>query len=323
MPGLIAMVSVLAVVGIEMFFATRGAGHVHGSAYDTVPDIDGDASHGYSESNGGFRPGHQRQGSLGRRFGQGDMGLKPASGEIALGELPIPSDSLTAGQSPLTGTASSPLRGNEPKCENVGGEEDEDLDLDDLDPSTDASGLLSQRRRGMSFQGPSHEPYHLRSHSSSRLNHTETGGSHAPLSDLQQQQKMLLQCLLLEAGILFHSVFIGMALSVATGTSFVVLLVAISFHRKRNFLNPLTFNMKSQHNTALIQPYRNLRRHRPRRPHCSHNLLLPHIPKTLAHGPRLWRHHASRPSYRSPDPQPVRPSLTDGLADGRCHERDQ
>ncbi|KLJ06938.1 hypothetical protein EMPG_17546 [Blastomyces silverae] len=33
------------------------------------------------------------------------------------------------------------------------------------------------------------------------------------------------------AGILFHSVFIGMALSVATGTSFLVLLVAISFHQ--------------------------------------------------------------------------------------------
>jgi zinc transporter 1/2/3 len=36
---------------------------------------------------------------------------------------------------------------------------------------------------------------------------------------------------LLEAGILFHSIFIGMALSVATGTSFLVLLVAISFHQ--------------------------------------------------------------------------------------------
>lgn len=46
-----------------------------------------------------------------------------------------------------------------------------------------------------------------------------------------QNKKQLLQCLLLEAGILFHSVFIGMALSVATGTSFIVLLVAISFHQ--------------------------------------------------------------------------------------------
>jgi len=47
----------------------------------------------------------------------------------------------------------------------------------------------------------------------------------------QNPQKRLLQCLLLEAGILFHSIFIGMALSVATGTSFIVLLVAISLHQ--------------------------------------------------------------------------------------------
>ena len=44
-------------------------------------------------------------------------------------------------------------------------------------------------------------------------------------------QKLLLQCLLLEAGILFHSVFIGMALSVSTGPPFLVLLLAISFHQ--------------------------------------------------------------------------------------------
>ena len=30
MSGFIAMVSVMAVVGIEMFFATKGAGHSHG-----------------------------------------------------------------------------------------------------------------------------------------------------------------------------------------------------------------------------------------------------------------------------------------------------
>ena len=47
----------------------------------------------------------------------------------------------------------------------------------------------------------------------------------------QSAQKQLLQCLLLEAGILFHSIFIGMALSVATGANFLVLLVAISFHQ--------------------------------------------------------------------------------------------
>ncbi|KFY16755.1 hypothetical protein V492_01116 [Pseudogymnoascus sp. VKM F-4246] len=37
--------------------------------------------------------------------------------------------------------------------------------------------------------------------------------------------------MLLEAGIIFHSVFIGMAVSVATGPPFVVFLIAISFHQ--------------------------------------------------------------------------------------------
>ncbi|KAH0539108.1 hypothetical protein FGG08_004346 [Glutinoglossum americanum] len=230
MPGLIAMVSVLAVVGIEMFFATRGAGHVHGSEYDTVPDSDEVARHGHQESNGGFRPRHRRQESL-RRFRQGDIGLKPETGEIALGDLPGSSEHLMSERSLLSGAGSSPLPGRDPKYKDTEEEDegDEDLDLDELDPSTDTSGLLNQRRRGLSLRSSSHERYRPRSHSSHH--HAETGGSPIQLSDQQQQQKMLLQCLLLEAGILFHSVFIGMALSVATGTSFIVLLVAISFHQ--------------------------------------------------------------------------------------------
>ncbi|KAF3092977.1 hypothetical protein TWF569_010296 [Orbilia oligospora] len=50
-------------------------------------------------------------------------------------------------------------------------------------------------------------------------------------AEIAQQKKNLLQVVLLEAGILFHSVFIGMALSVATGSNFIVLLIAISFHQ--------------------------------------------------------------------------------------------
>ncbi|KAF7536925.1 hypothetical protein G7Z17_g12961 [Cylindrodendrum hubeiense] len=47
----------------------------------------------------------------------------------------------------------------------------------------------------------------------------------------QKQRKELLQCVLLELGILFHSVFIGMALSVSTGNEFIILLIAIVFHQ--------------------------------------------------------------------------------------------
>jgi zinc transporter 1/2/3 len=53
-----------------------------------------------------------------------------------------------------------------------------------------------------------------------------------PLSEEQKHKKALLQCMLLEMGILFHSVFIGMALSVSIGGDFIMLWVAITFHRK-------------------------------------------------------------------------------------------
>lgn len=56
--------------------------------------------------------------------------------------------------------------------------------------------------------------------------------SQISLSLDQKHKKEMMQCVLLELGILFHSVFIGMALSVATGNDFIILLIAISFHRE-------------------------------------------------------------------------------------------
>lgn len=83
------------------------------------------------------------------------------------------------------------------------------------DSDSDLEILNSIAGESMSF----HESSHLTS-------------LHHPFStDPPKPQKLLLQCLLLEAGILFHSVFIGMALSVSTGTPFLVLLIAISFHQ--------------------------------------------------------------------------------------------
>lgn len=60
----------------------------------------------------------------------------------------------------------------------------------------------------------------------------ETLTSGHVLTEEQKLQKNILQCVLLEIGILFHSVFIGMALSVAVGREFVILLIAIIFHRR-------------------------------------------------------------------------------------------
>ncbi|KAJ5582904.1 hypothetical protein N7535_001524 [Penicillium sp. DV-2018c] len=46
-----------------------------------------------------------------------------------------------------------------------------------------------------------------------------------------KQKKETMQVYLLEMGILFHSVFIGMSLSVSVGSEFVILLIAIVFHQ--------------------------------------------------------------------------------------------
>ncbi|OMP86163.1 Zinc-regulated transporter 2 [Diplodia seriata] len=56
-------------------------------------------------------------------------------------------------------------------------------------------------------------------------------GGVVPLTPEQEHKKALLQCMLLEMGILFHSVFIGMALSVSIGKEFIILLIAIIFHQ--------------------------------------------------------------------------------------------
>lgn len=51
------------------------------------------------------------------------------------------------------------------------------------------------------------------------------------LEQQQQRKKLLVQCLLLECGILFHSIFIGLALAVSVGSEQVILLIAIAFHQ--------------------------------------------------------------------------------------------
>ncbi|KAK5947419.1 hypothetical protein PMZ80_001569 [Knufia obscura] len=51
------------------------------------------------------------------------------------------------------------------------------------------------------------------------------------LSEDQKRNKAALQCVLLEIGILFHSVFIGMSLAVSVGSDMTILLVAIAFHQ--------------------------------------------------------------------------------------------
>lgn len=207
MAGLIAMTAVFVVVGIEMFFASKGAGHVHSTDYEAF-GTDNHETHRH--------PPHKRSNSYSRFRTNGHPP------DIVLHDMAESSENLIAGRSPSFSVASPMPRPADPgRTYTDGNEEDSDLDIDpdELGPrgtndSEDESRLLSQ---------PSaHKDVHRATspYAEQTLDLTEA-----------QRKKQLLQCLLLEAGILFHSVFIGMALSVATGTSFIVLLVAITFHQ--------------------------------------------------------------------------------------------
>lgn len=199
--GLIAMFSALVVVGLEMFLTTRGAGHSHshGGAWDSVPD--GDEEGHTHNTNGPVEP--PRQFANGRL---GKLGLNNRAKDIALEDMDA-AEGLVAGLSPLpVATPDGSDQGPNSKYRDENDDNDSDLDLDELDPTAEAFSPTPTNPGLPSQQKPI-------------------------LSPEEQQKRQILQCLLLEAGILFHSIFIGMAVSVATGPPFVVFLIAIAFHQ--------------------------------------------------------------------------------------------
>ncbi|KAJ5972637.1 uncharacterized protein N7479_002555 [Penicillium vulpinum] len=200
MAGFVAMISVFAVVIVEMFFAMKGAKHVHGSEYDNLIGV-------------------ARRDSI-RDAGNPDDDFSGLEARQVSDNINLES---TAHSSKLRATrASGSDHGSDRPHLAVSSpdkEDDEDA-LDGLDDYMDDAGLISGQAVHSAHSQSVHR--HRPRVSESQI---ETDGP------IQNPQRQLLQCLLLEAGILFHSIFIGMALSVATGTSFVVLLIAISFHQ--------------------------------------------------------------------------------------------
>lgn len=203
MAGFVAMVSVFAVVLVEMFFAMKGAGHVHGNDYDTlIGEIGRDSMDGFGHEPSAYLRLEARDPSRtisleGTRQNDGLGAIEPASSSSPDYERPLPTDTDKVD------------------------DEDYDANVDGLGAYADDNPINRRSHPPLAQSGHRH-PSHMNGH---YRNNTR--------SDLptQNPQRQLLQCLLLEAGILFHSIFIGMALSVATGTSFVVLLIAISFHQ--------------------------------------------------------------------------------------------
>lgn len=205
--GLIAMVSALVVVALESYLTTRGAGHSH--SHNVWED----------ENDGGSDPPTPSDVATGGSAAAARRARRDRPADIALDDLEA-TESLVWGASPLPGSTPTipPARegllkvrgdGARDSLEGDGDRESLDLELsfEELRPQADAGTSQHKPQMGLPSPGLPHIP--------------------AP----EEQKRMMLQCALLEAGILFHSVFIGMALSVATGPTFAVFLIAISFHR--------------------------------------------------------------------------------------------
>lgn len=194
MPGLIAMVSALVVVCIESYLTTRGAGHSHSHAHGWDSEDEAEEERAHIQTNG------NKHGLAAKRASS----RRPT--DIALQEMGD-REGLMAGVSPLpesTPTSVPNASGNLLSGKAGHDDDDLDIDLDELDPTAEDDD----------------QPI-------ARTSEPPTTRVHSP----EEQKRLMLQCLLLEAGILFHSVFIGMAVSVATGPPFVVFLIAIAFHQ--------------------------------------------------------------------------------------------
>lgn len=195
------MVSALVVVALESYLTTRGASHSHSHQVWE----DGDSGDSDGDSVGHAHIG----GSTGRRSRRD----RPSS--IALDDLEA-TEGLVSGASPLPASTPTIPPARESLLRKQGGETQEEDDGESLDLRLSFEELPPGADRRLSPQRSKPEP----------------GLPELPrIPGPEEQKRMLLQCVLLEAGILFHSVFIGMALSVATGPTFAVFLLAISFHR--------------------------------------------------------------------------------------------
>lgn len=228
MPGFIAMVSVFVVVGIEMVFAMKGAGHSHHVDFARLGSGEG-------ESEGRAERRRRRSGSFHNTFRQ--MPLR-GEGDVPLEEQRSPyQDSPLAPQTPPkeSSALNKPLP-PEPDAE------DSDLDLDELDPVADDMQPLTRRNEDSEDENDELPSANGHTNGLTRPNkHKRTVSWADQQGDASsydntskptpEEQRLIIQCLMLEAGILFHSIFIGLAVSVSTGSAFVVLLIAISFHQ--------------------------------------------------------------------------------------------
>ncbi|KAK4231650.1 zinc-regulated transporter 2 [Podospora fimiseda] len=207
--GLIAMVAALVVCALESYLSTRGASHSHGHSHswDDDSEEEEDTRHRHGEANIALQNlesrDNERQGLV--------LGASPLPGSTPTTTRPNTSD----------GTVGESLLKHQQRDSAESDRESMDLEFSLQEMNGNGNGNASQSRplnRGNGNKSLTSKPLPALPNIQQKPNPEE-------------QKRMMLQCVLLEAGILFHSVFIGMALSVATGPTFVVFLIAISFHQ--------------------------------------------------------------------------------------------
>jgi zinc transporter 1/2/3 len=205
------MVFALLVVAVESYLTTRGAGHSHSHQHIWDSDEDeedvGAKLHSHGESFGARRGSGHRPADIALE----DMEDMETQGLVA-GVSPLP------GSTPITQRANGNSKGQNGQGDGCCDDEDGDQFRESLDLELDLHELQAETRRS--------PPGAL-----TRNNRTSSFPNESGPPNAEEQKRLLLQCLLLEAGILFHSIFIGMALSVATGPTFAVFLIAIAFHQ--------------------------------------------------------------------------------------------
>ncbi|KAI1816868.1 Zinc/iron permease [Poronia punctata] len=211
--GLVAMLAALTVVAIESYLTTRGAGHSHSHSHNHSWESDEEDSEGGEHNTAEIHGGLATKRAANRRPADIALGDVGASHGLMADISPLP-EATPVGVHPQwngNGIGSKPDRSHHQPHHEDEDEDDLELNLNELHPE------------------PNDSSRHL-AHPGHKRQASEVTLSQEPLTAEEQRRRML-QCLLLEAGILFHSVFIGMAVSVATGPPFVVFLIAIGFHQ--------------------------------------------------------------------------------------------
>lgn len=199
MPGAIALAAVFFIMVIEMVFSPGQHGCVGGQ-----PSLDEE------KNNSSSGAAQESSGAAQESSGENPNVAQDAAGRPAM--APRPSSTSVRKLGPLVGRKSSISR-------TVARMSIQNEKLDSVETSQQNTKTVDDEEEKLTDDVKDVEPRREQS-------------ADFELTPEQREKKALLQCVMLEIGILFHSVFIGMSLSVSIANEFVVLLIAITFHRK-------------------------------------------------------------------------------------------